>query len=207
MGVNHLKGGFILMKLSEYAKKNSISYQTAWNHFNKGLIPNARQLPSGTVVVDEVVESSKPEYVIVYARVSSSENKSNLDSQATRLQQFCEAKGWVVNEVVKECASGLNDNRPKLSKIFTERKATKLVIEHKDRLTRFGFNYIKMLFNDCDIIVVNECETDQDLFEDFVSLVTSFCARIYGKRRTRRKTEQIINALERGDSDVENDSC
>lgn len=194
------------MKLSEYAKKNSISYQTAWNHFSKGLIPNARQLPSGTVVVDEVIESSKPEYVIVYARVSSSENKSNLDSQATRLQQFCETKGWVVNEVVKECASGLNDNRPKLSKIFTERKATKLVIEHKDRLTRFGFNYIKMLFNDCDIIVVNECDTDQDLFEDFVSLVTSFCARIYGKRRTKRKTEQIINALERGGSDVENET-
>lgn len=194
------------MKLSEYAKKNSISYQTAWNHFNKGLIPNARQLPSGTVVVDEVVESSKPEYVIVYARVSSSENRSNLDSQAARLQQFCEAKGWVVNEVVKECASGLNDNRPKLSKIFTERKATKLVIEHKDRLTRFGFNYIKMLFNDCDIIVVNECETDQDLFEDFVSLVTSFCARIYGKRRTKRKTEQIINALERGECDAENET-
>ena len=207
MSVNHLKGGFILMKLSEYAKKNSISYQTAWNHFNKGLIPNARQLPSGTVVVDEVTVTSKPEYVIVYARVSSSENRSNLDSQATRLQQFCEAKGWVVNEVVKECASGLNDNRPKLSKIFTERKATKLVIEHKDRLTRFGFNYIKMLFNDCDIIVVNECETDQDLFEDFVSLVTSFCARIYGKRRTKRKTEQIINALERGECDAENETC
>ena len=194
------------MKLSEYAKKNSISYQTAWNHFSKGLIPNARQLPSGTVVVDEVTETSKPEYVIVYARVSSSENRSNLDSQAARLQQFCEAKGWVVNEVVKECASGLNDNRPKLSKIFTERKATKLVIEHKDRLTRFGFNYIKMLFNDCDIIVVNECETDQDLFEDFVSLVTSFCARIYGKRRTKRKTEQIINALERGECDAENET-
>jgi predicted site-specific integrase-resolvase len=185
------------MKLSEYAKRNSISYQTAWQHFNKGLIPNARQLPSGTVVVDEIVENNKQEYVIVYARVSSSENKSNLESQAERLCQYCIANGWKVDEVVKECASGLNDNRPKLSKILSERKATKLVIEHKDRLTRFGFNYIKILLNDCDIIVVNECETDQDLFEDFVSLVTSFCARIYGKRRTKRKTEQIIQALEK----------
>lgn len=184
------------MKLSEYAKKNSMTYQSAWNHFNKGLIPNARQLPSGTVVIDEIVENDKPEYVIVYARVSSSENKDNLNSQAERLTQFCTAKGWVVNEVVKECGSGLNDNRPKLIKIFKERKATKLVIEHKDRLTRFGFNYIKTLFNDCEIIVVNECETDQDLFEDFISLVTSFCARIYGKRGSKRKTEQIIQSLE-----------
>lgn len=187
------------MKLSEYAKKNSISYQTAWNHFNKGLIPGAKQLASGTVVIDEDVDPQKPEYVVVYARVSSSENKSNLETQAQRLEQFCTAHGWVVNEVVKECASGLNDNRPKLSKIFSERKATKLVIEHKDRLTRFGFNYIKLLFNDCEIVVVNECETDQDLFEDFVSLVTSFCARIYGKRRTKRKTEQIIKSLEEGE--------
>ncbi len=190
------------MKLSEYAKRNSISYQTAWHHFKDGLIPNARQLPSGTVVVDEVVENNKDEYVIVYARVSSSENKSNLNTQAERLCQYCTANGWTVNEVVKECASGLNDNRPKLSKILSERKATKLVIEHKDRLTRFGFNYIKLLLNDCDIIVVNECETDQDLFEDFVSLVTSFCARIYGKKITKRKTEQLIQALEKeGDLD------
>jgi len=194
----------LFLKLSEYAKKNSLSYQSAWNHFKQGLIPGARQLPSGTVVIDEVVTQQKPEYVIVYARISSSENKSNLETQADRLCQFCAAKGWTVNEVVKECASGLNDNRPKLSKIFTDRKATKIVIEHKDRLTRFGFNYIKLLLNDCDIIVVNECETDQDLFEDFVSLVTSFCARIYGKRRTKRKTEQIINALEKEGDD--NDS-
>lgn len=193
------------MKLSEYAKKNSISYQTAWNQFNKGLIPNARQLPTGTVVIDDEITNVKPEHVVVYARVSSSENKSNLETQANRLVQFCNANGWVVHEVVKECASGLNDNRPKLCKIFKDRKATKLVVEHKDRLTRFGFNYIQLLFNDCEIVVVNECNQDQDLFEDFVSLVTSFCARIYGKRRTKRKTEQIIQALEK--EGEEDDTC
>lgn len=189
------------MKLSEYAKKNSISYQTAWSHYKQGLIRGARQLPSGTVVIDENINQDKPEYTVVYARVSSSENRSNLDTQADRLVQFCIANGWSVDEVVKECASGLNDERPKLCKIFTERKATRIVIEHKDRLTRFGFNYIKTLLNDCEIIVVNKCESDQDLFEDFVSLVTSFCARIYGKRRTKRKTEKIISILKEGDED------
>jgi len=192
------------MKLSEYAKKNSISYQTAWSHFKNGKIPNARQLPTGTVVIDETKDSNS-EYTVVYARVSSAENKSNLDSQADRLVKFCEANGYVVNEVVKECASGLNDYRPKLCKILESRKATRLVIEHKDRLTRFGFNYIKILFDTCDIIVVNECEEDQDLFEDFVSLATSFCARIYGRRRSKRKTEQIINALN-DNVDMEDDS-
>ena len=185
----------IFLRLSEYAKKNSITYQTAWNHFKSGKIPNARQLATGTVVIDENLRTQVNDYVVVYARVSSSENKSNLDSQAERLVKYCEASGLTISEIVKECASGLNDNRPKLSKIFRDRKATKIVVEHKDRLTRFGYNYIELLYPECKIIVVDPCEDKQDLFEDFVSLVTSFCARIYGRRRSRRKTEQIIEAL------------
>ena len=187
------------MKLSEYAKANSISYRTAWRHYKEGLIPNARKLPSGSIIVDvDKSRDVKPEHTIIYARVSSTENKTNLDSQAKRLEQFCTANGWIINEVVKECASGLNDKRPKLMKILTERKATRLVVEHKDRLTRFGFNYIKVLLPDCKIVVVNETEDKEDLFEDFVSLVTSFCARIYGQRRSRRKTEELIRQLENG---------
>lgn len=193
------------MKLSDYAKRNSVSYQTAWSHYRQGLIPNARQLPTGTVVIDDTSNDAKEDYTIVYARVSSSENKGSIDTQADKLVQFCEANGWTVNEIVKECASGLNDERPKLCKILKDKKATRLVVEHKDRLTRFGFNYIKTLFDTCNIVIVNECEDNQDLFEDFVSLVTSFCTRIYGKRRTERKTEQIIEAL--GREDGSNDSC
>lgn len=185
------------MKLSEYAEKNSISYRTAWRHYKLGLIPNAKQLSSGTIVIeDEKTKTLAEAHTVIYARVSSSENKSNLDSQAKRLEQFCLARGWIINEVIKECASGLNDNRPKLMKILSDRKATRLVVEHKDRLTRFGFNYIKVLYPECEIVVVNEVENKEDLFEDFVSLVTSFCARIYGRRRSKRKTEELIKKLE-----------
>ena len=80
-----------------------------------------------------------------------------------------------------------------------------IVIEHKDRLTRFGFNYIQMLYPDCEFVIVNQCEDDKDLFEDFVSLVTSFCARIYGRRRSKRKTEQIIETLKE-EGDIDDDS-
>ena len=135
---SRLKEGAIL-KLSEYAKKNSISYRTAWRHYKLGLIPNAKQLSTGTIVVEDDTNITTKEYTVIYARVSSSENRTNLDSQAKRLEQFCLAKGWIINEVVKECASGLNDSRPKLTKILSEKKATRLVVEHKDRLTRFGF--------------------------------------------------------------------
>lgn len=187
------------MRLKEYAKKNSISYKTAWRLFKNNQIKGAKQLPTGTIVIDEEMQNNREFYTVIYARVSSSENRNNLESQAKRLEQFCLAKGWIINEIVKECASGLNDNRPKLIKILSERKATRLVVEHKDRLTRFGFNYIKTLYPECEIIVVNESEDKEDLIEDFVSLVTSFCARIYGKRRSKRNTEKLIRELNQDD--------
>ena len=166
-----------------------------YKQFKLGLIPNAYCLPTGTIIVPDKVAIIRPEHVVVYSRVSSAENKSNLDSQADRLIQFCTAKGWQVHEVVKECASGLNDNRPKLQKLLKQRKATKLVIEHKDRLTRFGFEYIKTLYPECEMIVVNPSEDKDDLMQDFVSLVASFCARLYGQRRTKRNTEKLIKKL------------
>lgn len=183
------------MKLSQWAKKNNYTYRGAFNVFKRGMIPNSHQLPTGTIVIDDPPVEQKPEYNIVYARVSSSENKSNLDSQAERVAQFCNAKGWVVNEMVKECASGLNDNRPKLQKILRENKASRIIVEHKDRITRFGFQYIKTLF-DGELIVINEVqEEQQDLIQDFVSIITSFCARIYGHRRSKRNTEKLIKEL------------
>lgn len=182
------------MKISQYARENSICYRTAWKMAREGKIPSKR-LPTGTYVILEHKQEQREEYVLVYARVSSSENKDNLESQARRVSEFCAARGWVVREVVKECASGLNDARPKLLKILKEKKATKIVVEHKDRLTRFGFEYLKALYPG-ELVIINEVtENEKDLMQDFVSLVTSFCARLYGRRRTRRATEKLILEL------------
>lgn len=184
------------MKLSRWAKQQGIAYITAWRMFDNKQIPGAYQLPTGTVIVPDIKSEHKQEHTVVYARVSSSENKDNLESQAKRVSDFCSAKGWVINETVKECASGLNDSRPKLQRIFKDRKATRIVVEHKDRLTRFGYEYIKTLLNDCEIVIINEVvESEADLMQDFVNLVTSFCARLYGRRRSKRQTEKLIKEL------------
>ena len=185
------------MKLSQWAKNHGYSYRGAWNVFKRGHIEGAYQLPTGTVVIPEPKRPTKPEHNIVYARVSSSENRVNLDAQAERVSQFCNAKGWVVHEIVKECASGLNEERPKLQKIFSDKKASRIIVEHKDRLTRFGFAYIRAL-SDAEIVVINEVYEEQaDLMQDFVSLVSSFCARLYGKRRSHRRTEKLIQELQK----------
>lgn len=186
------------MKLREYAEKNSISYQTAWRHFRDGLIPNARQLPTGTIVVIEEIDVPKSEKVALYARVSSSQNKTNLDSQLDRLRLYSVANGYQVKAEIKEIGSGLNDSRPKLLALLSDPEVTKIVVEHKDRLTRFGFRYIEVLLArvGVEIEVVNEVHDDkEDIVQDLVSIITSFCARIYGRRRSRRNTERLIREL------------
>ena len=181
------------MKVSEYAKQNSVTKMTVYRMVKQGKIPH-KVLPTGTIVILEE-KSTKPAYTVVYCRVSSSQNKANLATQADRIVSFCNANGWGVDEVIKECASGLNDTRPKLCKILKDNKATRIVVEHKDRLTRFGFNYITIL-SEAKIVVINKVDDDKaDLMQDFVSLVASFCARLYGRRRTKRKIEKLIKQL------------
>jgi len=183
------------MKLREYATLNSITYKTAWHHFKAGKISGARQLPTGTIVIDTSVETTKQ--VALYSRVSSSENRSNAESQLARLRAYAAAKGYTVSKEVVEIASGLNDTRPKLEGILKDKSINLILIEHKDRLTRFGFNYIKVLLeiSDRHIEVINNSTTSDDIIEDFVSVITSFCARIYGKRRSKRNTEKLIKEL------------
>lgn len=183
--------------LKEYAQENRIHYRTAWNHFKEEKIPGAFKNEYGKILIPE--ENIKPECVVCYARVSSSENKKNLESQAERLVAYSNAKGYKVKQVIKECASGLNDKRPKLTKMLQSSEISRIVVEHSDRLTRFGFNYIKLLMKskNCQIEVINEAANDkEDLMQDFVSLVTCFTARLYGLRRSKRKTEKLIKALE-----------
>lgn len=189
----------IMYKLSEYASKHGIHYRTAYDHFKRGVIPGAYQLPTGTIVIPEDYTAPKPQdYTIIYSRVSSSENRPNLDSQAERLLQFCCANGWIVKGDIREVGSGLNDSRKKLLSILKEGKATRLVVEHKDRLARFGVTYIQECLKKfrCDLVIVNETDSRrEDLLQDFVSVITSFCAKIYGQRRASRKTEKLIKEL------------
>jgi putative resolvase len=183
------------VKLSDYAKSIGVSYKTAWRMWKRGDL-NATQLLTGTVIVK--IDQPTNKGVVIYARVSSSENKSNLDSQAQRLEGYCTAKGYQIIRVVKEVGSGVNDNRRKLVDLLNKDDYSIIVCEHKDRLSRVGFNYLKVLLNQLgrDIEVVNlATERTDDLMHDFVSIITSFSARLYSIRRRTRKTECIVKCL------------
>jgi putative resolvase len=146
---------------------------------------------------------SQPERVAVYARVSSAENKPNLASQAERLVASCSAKGYQVDKVVKEIGSGVNDARPKLLHLLEDASPTVIVVEHKERLSRFGVRYIETLLRvqGRRLEIVKESENDkEDLLADLPALWYSFCARSYGLRRAKRKTEKIVQELEAHDA-------
>lgn len=187
------------MKLSAYAKQLGISYHTAWRMWQRGELA-ARQLPSGTIIVETPPPAApaRVQKVAVYARVSSAENRKNLESQAERVSAFCAARGWQVAKVVKECGSGVNDQRPQFLALLADTSISHIVVEHKDRCSRFGVAYIQTLLHTQgrELVIVNEAEEGQeDLMQDFVAIITSFCARLYGRRRATRKKTALLSVL------------
>lgn len=184
------------MKLSTYAKKQGVCYRTAYLWFKKGLIPGARQLPTGTILIEEHPPQVTSR-VVTYSRVSNAGRRAELQYQVKRVADFCAARGLVVSDQYYEVASGMNDTRKQLWSMI-DSKPTLIVVENKDRLTRFGFEYLKRLLakQGIEILVINEAMTDeQDLMRDLVSIITSMCARVYGLRRAHKKAQKIKTAI------------
>jgi len=190
------------MKLSDYAHKVGVTYKTAYRWYKAGKL-KGYQMDTGTIIIEE--ERQATEKVAIYARVSSSENRDNLASQAERLTAYCTAKGYQIAQVVKEVGSGVNDGRVKFLALLGDSSITRIVVEHKDRATRFGFRYLQTLLEQQGrtIEVVNLAEgVQEDLLSDLTAIIYSFCARLYGQRRAKRKTERITAELQREDSDA-----
>lgn len=141
------------VKLREWAKKRGIHYNTAYRWFHNNLIDGAYQEPITksifvkSIIEKKVVEEHDKNRVMLYARVSSTTNKASLDGQIERMRLYAAAKGYVIVGEMKEIASGLNENRKKLNSILKRADYDILLVEHKDRLIRFGYNYIKILLD------------------------------------------------------------
>lgn len=187
------------LKTSEYAKLMGIHYRTVARHFHMGKLKGYQDEDTKTIYIENPEYNSNKNQgnrAVLYSRVSSSTNKDSLDGQIERLTQYAIAKGYQIVRIEKEIASGLNDNRRKLNSILNSNEWDILLVEHKDRLTRFGFNYFKMLERlGQKVEVVNVAENkDSELMDDFISVITSFCGRIYGAKR-KNKTNEIIESI------------
>ena len=185
------------MKLSKWAKEKGISYLTAYRWAKSGKINGVEIMSNGTILVNDIKKDTIKENIVAYARVSSNNRKNELDYQVDRIVQFANAKGLIINKVYKEVASGMNDNRIQFWKMLDSNPTT-IIIENKDRLTRFGFKYIEKLGEKLNIKIIvmnNSINDDADLIKDLVSIITSFCCRLYGLRRGYNKANKIKSQI------------
>jgi predicted site-specific integrase-resolvase len=188
------------VKLSDWAEKQGIDYMTAWRWFKQGKMPvKAIQTPSGTILVeDNKAGTLKPfKSTAIYSRVSSHDQKKDLDAQVARLSIYAANNGLIVTQVLTEIGSGLNGKRKKLLTVLADQSIDIILVEHKDRLTRFGFEYIETLLKSQSrrVVVADENEVSDDLVRDMIEVLTSFCARLYGKRSARNKALKAIEAM------------
>jgi len=190
------------MKLAEWARKNSVHPRTAERWFHNGTLPvKATQLKTGTILILDSLENNKNEKklkkVILYARVSTYDQKKDLIGQINRMREFSSKNGFIVKDEVTEIASGLNDRRSKLIKILKNKSIDGIVVEYKDRLTRFGFNLLKETLSayNIEIFVLNNSDVKNDLIQDFIDVIISMCSRIYGKRASKNKKEKILETI------------
>lgn len=154
-----------------------------------GKIPGAWQDESGTIIVPDE-NPVKLNDAAVYARVSDpSKRKNQLPDQRKRMEGWAVANGYRVVASVAEVGSGLDDRRRKLATLLKRDDWGTLIVEHKDGLTRFGFEWFRLYVEreGRRIVVVNEAADDRaDLIQDFVSIIYSFSVRLYGRRRSKR---------------------
>lgn len=152
------------------------------------------QLPNGRYYV--VVPPDNDGRTVVYARVSSSDQKDDLDRQVGRVVEWLTAQGMTPDEVVKEIGSGLNGNRRQLMRLVADPQVKTIVVEHRERLCRFGFEYLSasLAGRGARVMVMEEGEVGDDLVRDITEVMTSLCARLYGKRSARRRAERAVAA-------------
>ncbi len=183
--------------MSEWAEQEGIHYQTAWKWFKDGKLPvPAIRTPSGTILVEVPrASAARDARAVVYARVSSHDQRSDLDRQVARMTEWATAQAMTVSDVVTEVGSGMNGRRRKLSLLLADATATTIVVEHRDRLAHFGVEHLEAALSAQGrrIVVVDDGEVDDDLVRDMTEVLTSFCARLYGRRGARNRAEKALN--------------
>ena len=186
-----------LVKLSEWARQQGVSYQTAWRWVKDGKMPvPVRQAPSGTWLVAEPAPavSATSGRVAAYCRVSSADQKADLERQAAWVVAGANGLGLAVAEVVAEVGSGLNGRRRKLHRLLSDPQTAVIVVEHRDRLARFGVEHLEAVLSASGrrLVVLDPTGTADDLVGDITEVLTSMCARLYGRRAAKNRAARAV---------------
>ena len=201
------------MKAKEVLNLLRITRQTLTKYVKEGII-KVDVLPNGRYEYDEesvyaFLNKDVKRKTYIYARVSTSKQKHDLDNQIELLKQFCFTNGYVISGIYADVASGISfEKRHQFFKMLDDiisNKVERVVITYKDRLSRVGFDLFYYLFQkyNCDIVVMSEVGSEkldsQEIFEEIVSLLHCYSMRLYSKRKIQ-KGKEVLNDDERNEN-------
>ena len=193
------------VKIGEASKILGVNAQTLRRWEEGGVIQPVKRTPKGTRLysLQELLGANDLSYpTIAYARVSSSDQKEDLERQHAVLEAFCNKNGWRT-EIIRDLGSGMNYNKKgllRLLELIVRGQMSRLVITHKDRLLRFGG---EIIFRICElkgieVVIINKGEAvpsfEEELTRDVMEIMTVFCAKLYGRRS--QKSKKMAQAIE-----------
>ena len=189
-----------MIRLNDMAKRLGVSVKTLQRWDREGILiakrnPNNRRYYTEDQYLEYIGSSNKKNRkIIAYTRVSSNNQKDDLQNQITFIRNYVNAKGEILDDVIQDIGSGLNYNRKYWNDLLLNQipkgEIEKIYITYKDRFVRFGFDWFERFCNhyNCEIVIINNPETSpqQELIEDLISIIHVFSCRIYGLRKYKK---------------------
>lgn len=185
------------MNLKEWALAQGIHPQTAYKMFHEGTLPiPAKRVGTRLILVNpDAVTAGPAEGVGLYARVSSRDQVADLARQAARLSAWAAKAGHRVVRTESEIGSGMNGSRAKVRRLLADPDVTAIVVEHRDRLSRMNTELVEAALSASGrrLVVLDDGEVEDDLVRDMTEVLTSFCARLYGRRSARNRARRALD--------------
>lgn len=188
------------MNLAVWAERNGVARVTAYRWFHAGLLPvPARKAGRLILVDDQPADRSRRARTAVYARVSSADQKVDLDRQVVGVTAWATAEQIPVGKVVTEVGSALYGRRRTFLTLLGDPTVRRIVMKRRDRLGRFGFECVQAVLaaDGRELVVVDSADVDDDVVGDITEILTSICARLYGKRAAGNRAARAVAAAAR----------
>jgi putative resolvase len=178
-----------------------IHVTTAYRWYREGTLPvPARKVGRLILVSPEAAAGpERPAAAGLYARVSSHDQKADLDRQVARLSSWAAQAGLPVARIEAEVGSGVNGTRAKARRLLADSAVTVVVVEHRDRLGRMNTELAEsaLAASGRRMVVIDDSEVTDDLVRDMVEVLASFCARLYGRRSARNRALKAVGCAQR----------
>jgi predicted site-specific integrase-resolvase len=185
------------VNLKQWAELNGVHHVTAYRWFRDGNLPVPARRVGRLILVDVPQAEGERRATVVYARVSSADQRLDLDRQVARVTAWATGRHLPVDRVVTEVGSALNGHRRKFLALLRDPQVSTIVVEHRDRFARFGAEYVEasLAASGRRLLVVDPAEVDDDLVRDVTEILTSLCARLYGKRAAANRAARAVAAV------------